>query len=72
MFFGFSLGKLLLLAAIVLIVWYGFKIFARKSAPPVGEEARRGSPPKGIDTVYDPETDTYVPRGEESPRDRRG
>lgn len=72
--FGFSLTKLLLLAAIVAAVWYGFKILSRRNeAAEVARDesrrdsARRHSGPaeetKGIDMVYDPESDSYVPRG---------
>ena len=38
MFFGFSLAKLIVLAAIVALVWYGFKFFGRVDR--VREEGR--------------------------------
>lgn len=60
--FGFSFTKLLVLAAILFAVVYGFKMIARASAP-----QRRASddsdPANHIDTVYDPKTDSYVPKG---------
>ena len=60
--FGFSIGKLLVLAAILFAVVYGFKMIARASAPkrPPEDES---APASRLDTVYDPETDTYVVKG---------
>jgi hypothetical protein len=60
--FGFSIGKLLVLAAILVAVVYGFKLFARVSAPPRPREDD-SAPASRIDTVYDPETDSYVAKG---------
>lgn len=59
--FGFSIGKLLVLAVILVVVVVGFKLMSRFNAP----QRKRGdesSPDSRIDTVYDPETDTYVVR----------
>jgi hypothetical protein len=61
--FGFSIGKLLVLAAILVAVVYGFKLFARASAPPRPPEDD-STPASRIDTVYDPETDSYVPKSQ--------
>ena len=60
--FGFSIVKLLVLAAILVAVLYGFKLIARASAPPRPREDD-SAPASRIDTVYDPETDSYVPKG---------
>jgi hypothetical protein len=64
--FGFSTGKLLVLAAILFAVVYGFKLILRASTPqrPPEDDSAEAS---RIDTVYDPKTDSYVPKG---PRDR--
>ena len=59
--FGFSIGKLLVLAVILVAVVYGFKLIARASAPPRPREDDSASASR-IDTVYDPETDSYVPK----------
>ncbi len=32
--FGFSIGKLLVLALIIAAVWYGFKLIGRRNNPP--------------------------------------
>ena len=37
---GFSIGKLLVLAAIIAIVWYGFKIIGRRNQNLAGKAAR--------------------------------
>lgn len=60
--FGFSIGKLLVLAAILFAVVYGFKLISRVGTPqrPPEDESTGAS---RIDTVYDPETDSYVPKG---------
>jgi len=60
--FGFSIGKLLVLAAILFAVMYGFKMIARASTPkrPPEDDSDGAS---RIETVYDPETDSYVPKG---------
>ena len=60
--FGFSIGKLLVLAAIVLAVVYGFKLITRAAAPSPSREDDPDSASR-IDTVYDPESDSYVPKG---------
>ncbi len=63
--FGFSTGKLLVLAAILLAVVYGFKLISRASTPqrPPEDDSAEAS---RIDTVYDPKTDSYVPKGPRS------
>ncbi len=60
--FGFTIGKLLVLAVILFVVLYGFKLIARTGRPqrPADDDSASAS---RIDTVYDPETDTYVPKG---------
>ena len=60
--FGFSIGKLLVLAAILCAVVYGFKLLTRLSAPQRAPEDDSAAASR-IDTVYDPETDSYVPKG---------
>lgn len=68
--FGFSLTKILVLAVILGVVWYGFKLLNRRISPrrPVDDD---GASAGRIDTVYDPETDTYVPKDSRRPTDRR-
>ena len=68
--FGFSLGKLPVLAIILFVVLYGFKMIARagtsqRSAKDDSAAASR------IDTVYDPETDSYVPKGTRKGSDKK-
>ena len=60
--FGFSIYKLVVLAVILLIVVYGFKLFARAGTPQRAAEDDSAASSR-IDTVYDPETDSYVPKG---------
>tara|TARA_B110000014_G_C19933739_1_gene483096 strand:- start:53 stop:262 length:210 start_codon:yes stop_codon:yes gene_type:complete len=57
--FGFSIGKILVLAIIVLGVLYGFKIITNLNLlkPNKNDDSDSSS---RIDTVYDPETDSYV------------
>jgi hypothetical protein len=43
---GFSLGKLLELAVIILIVWYGFKFASRVQAVRAAHQRERTSPPR--------------------------
>jgi hypothetical protein len=62
----FSLPKLLVLALIILVIWYGFKWINRLgSLPPRGDDALKGkSDRKGddtIDLVKNPETGAYEP-----------
>ncbi len=61
--FGFSLAKLLVLAAIIAAVWYGFKIIARRNlasqkkvADDTGDDARISAE----DTVQCVRCGTYV------------
>ena len=57
--FGFSIGKILVLAVIVLGVLYGYKIITNSSL--VKHNKKDDSEPSSrIDTVYDPETYSYV------------
>ncbi len=63
--FGFSTGKLLVLAAILLAVVYGFKLISRASTPQLPPEDDSAEASR-IDTVYDPKTDSYVPKGPRS------
>jgi DNA-binding protein HU-beta len=51
--FGFSLGKLLLLAVIVAVVWYGFKLYERKRSM---RELRAKQREKVVDLVRNPQT----------------
>ncbi len=60
--FGFSIGKIVVLAVILLIVVYGFKLLARMSMPQRASNDDSAASSR-IDTVYDPETDSYVPKG---------
>ena len=57
--FGFSIGKILVLAVIVLGVLYGYKIITNSNLlkSKKNEDSHSSS---RIDTVYDPETDSYV------------
>ena len=59
--FGFSIGKLLVLAVILFVVLYGFKMIARTGVLQRRTEDDSAATSR-IDTVYDPETDSYVPR----------
>lgn len=59
--FGFSLGKLLVLAVILFVVLYGFKMIARAGASQRSAKDDSATASR-IDTVYDPETDSYVPK----------
>lgn len=44
--FGFSFQKLLVLAAIIAIVWYGFKLVSRLDEARKAEARLHGAPPK--------------------------
>lgn len=72
---GFSLGKLLVLAVLLLVAWYGLRYiglkdsarrqkrkFARDAAEMMTEDENSSS----IDTVFDEKTGTYVPRDDRS------
>ena len=73
-----SLGKLLVLAAIVAIVWYGFKMVGRMDAArknkPVGRDrgnrGGRNAPADVEDTVQCPVCKAYVVANSTSPCDR--
>ena len=57
--FGFSIGKILVLAVIVLSVLYGYKIITNPNLLKSKKNEDSDSSSR-IDTVYDPETDSYV------------
>ena len=79
--FGFGIGKLLVLAAIIAAVWYGFKMVgrldaARRDRPGGNDRVRRrgggpgDAPPKVEETVQCPVCDAYVVASSTSPCDR--
>jgi uncharacterized protein len=79
--FGFSLAKLLVLAAIVGAVWYGFKYYTRIEAKRAAERLRaeRGGGRRTAkrESVEDAETmvqcpvcKVYQPAGDTAPCDR--
>tara|TARA_B100001559_G_C16009606_1_gene398269 strand:+ start:114 stop:323 length:210 start_codon:yes stop_codon:yes gene_type:complete len=57
--FGFSIGKILVLAVIVLSVLYGYKIITNSNLLK-SKKNENSDTSSRIDTVYDPETDSYV------------
>lgn len=69
--FGFSLSKLLVLAAVILVVWYGFKLVGRLDAARKAEaklrrqaESERKTPqPGGPDRKTEPMAE--APKAEE-------
>ncbi len=66
--FGFSLAKLLVLAAIIAVVWYGFKIIGRRNqasqSKMADEKTGGGERISAEDTVECPRCGTYVvPKG---------
>lgn len=71
--FGFSLGKLLVLALIIGAVIVGYRLVGRLTDPGNGKGRSRpaaGNPePDAFDTEYDAETDTYVVRDKNAKRD---
>ncbi|MEJ2120879.1 MAG: hypothetical protein P8Z76_09240 [Alphaproteobacteria bacterium] len=79
--FGFSLAKLLVLAAIVGAVWYGFKYYTRIEAKRAAErlkaERQGGRRTAKRESVEDAETmvqcpvcKVYQPAGDTAPCDR--
>jgi hypothetical protein len=63
--FGFSLGKLLVLALIVGAVWLLFRFIGQRTATnPVREDVKPEI--KAFDTEYDKESDTFVVRDPEN------
>ena len=59
--FGFSLAKLLVLAAVVAAVWYGFKIIGRRNqSSKVAREELEAGHISAEDTVECPCCSTYV------------
>ncbi len=71
--FGFSLGKLLVLGAVVFAVWYGFRLIGQagqaSSSNNKPRENDKDSGHDGIDMEYDPETGAYVPKDQDKPQD---
>ena len=75
-----SLQKLLVLAAIVALVWYGFKFVGRLQEARKANAKLRASEPQrrrrpvdardqeSVDMVRDPRTGVYRPKGSEPPR----
>lgn len=59
--FGFSIGKLVVLAAVLVGVLIGFKLLGRSQPRERGSDGDSDAASR-IDTVYDPETDSYVAR----------
>ncbi|MBO20923.1 MAG: hypothetical protein CMM26_00895 [Rhodospirillaceae bacterium] len=66
--FGFSLAKLLVLALIIGAVIVGFRLFGRLSNPSGRVSDENASETRAFDTEYDPETETYVVRDDETKR----
>lgn len=69
--FGFSIGKLLILVVALLLAWYGLRYIGlrdsarrqkRKFARDAAEMMTEDENSSAIDTEYDEETGTYVPR----------
>jgi len=68
--FGLSFGKLLVMAAVIAFVWFGWRKLAevgkalqnRASAPPPAPGGGASRPEEPIDLVRDPETGRYEPR----------
>jgi hypothetical protein len=59
--FGFSLAKLLVLAAIIAAVWYGFKIIGRRNqSPKVPRDEPKAGRIAAEDTVECARCGTYV------------
>ncbi len=76
--FGFSLGKLLVLAILLLVAWYGLRYIGlkdsarrqkRKFARDAAEMMTEDENSRSIDTEFDEETGTYVPRKDSAKRD---
>jgi uncharacterized protein len=62
--FGFSLAKLLVLAAIIAAVWYGFKIIGRRNqGPKVADDKPDAGRIAAEDTVECPRCATFVVPG---------
>lgn len=75
--FGFSLGKLLILALVLLVAWYGLRYIGlkdaarrqkRKFARDAAEMMTEDEHGRAIDTEYDEGTGTYVTRKDSSKR----
>ena len=56
--FGFSPGKIAVLAIILIVVLYGAKIITRKIK--ANDSDSDSDDENHVDTVYDSETDSYV------------
>lgn len=71
--FGFSLPKLLVLAAIIAAVWYGFKWVGRYSQvqkAKAREQVRKNAADAANDMIPCPKCGVYVPAGEATKCDR--
>jgi hypothetical protein len=58
-----SLGKLLVLIAAVLLVWYGFKLYNRRESVRQAGLRKGSRAPARMDTVECKRCGTYVPAG---------
>ena len=76
--FGFSLGKLLVLAILLFVAWYGLRYMGllaaarkqkRKFARDAAEIMTEDESSPSIDTEFDEETGTYVARKDHSKKD---
>ncbi len=66
--FGFSPGKIAVLAIILIVVIYGAKIVTRKIK--VGDSDSDSGDENHVDTVYDSETDSYVVKVKDEQSDK--
>ena len=67
--FGFSIGKLLVLAVILFAVIYGAKWIARTGIAQRSSEDEDATASR-IDMVYDSESDSYVPKSTQKRSDK--
>lgn len=59
--FGFSLAKLLVLAAIIAAVWYGFKVIGRRNqSSKISKEEPKAARISAEETIECPRCGTYV------------
>ena len=66
--FGFSPGKIAVLAIILIVVIYGAKIVTRKIK--VSDSDSDSGDETHVDTVYDSETDSYVVKDKDEQSDK--
>ncbi|MBI36226.1 MAG: hypothetical protein CL568_01405 [Alphaproteobacteria bacterium] len=66
--FGFSPGKIAVLAIILIVVIYGAKIVTRKIK--VSDSDSDSGDENHVDTVYDSETDSYVVKVKDEQSDK--